>query len=319
MSAAAEPRARLSRGGLRWALTARVCQHLTVARIAEGLGVSWNTANSAVLAQGRPVLIADPHRFDGVRVIGVDEHVWRHTRRGDKYVTVIIDLTPVRDGAGPARLLDMVEGRSKQVFKTWLSERDETWRAAVDVVAMDGFTGFKTAAVEELKDDVTVVMDPFHVVRLAGHGLEQCRRRIQLQTCGHRGRTGDPLYSARRTPSTGADLLTHKQRQRIRALFAQDAHVEVEATWGVYQAMIGAYRDPDRTSGKDQDEATDPDRQRRRARSSRRNPHPRPDPEETGRRHPVLLRPAPAPATDPAKPSTAAWNTSADPPLASAT
>ena len=68
------------------------------------------------------MLIEDPHRFDGVRVIGVDEHCWRHTRRGGKYVTVIIDLTPIRDGTGPARLLDMVEGRSKQVFKTWLGE-----------------------------------------------------------------------------------------------------------------------------------------------------------------------------------------------------
>ena len=97
-----------------------MCQHLTVARVAEALAVSWDTANDAVLAEGRRVLIDDPHRFDGVKVIGVDEHVWRHTRRGDKYVTVIIDLTPMRDGTGPARLLDMVEGRSKQVFKTWL-------------------------------------------------------------------------------------------------------------------------------------------------------------------------------------------------------
>lgn len=31
-------------------------------------------------------------------------YVWRHTKRGDKCVTVIIDLTPIRDGAGPARL-----------------------------------------------------------------------------------------------------------------------------------------------------------------------------------------------------------------------
>jgi hypothetical protein len=80
------------------------------------------------------------HRFDGVRVIGVDEHCWRHTRRGDKYVTVIIDLTPIRDGTGPARLLDMVDGRSKQVFKSWLGERDTSWRDCVEVVAMDGFT-----------------------------------------------------------------------------------------------------------------------------------------------------------------------------------
>ncbi|GFG93726.1 hypothetical protein MBOU_57680 [Mycobacterium bourgelatii] len=109
-SKAAEPRAKLSRRALRWALEALVCQHLTVARLAEALAVSWNTANNAVLAEGQRVLIADPTRFDGVAVIGVDEHVWRHTRRGDKYVTVIIDLTPVRDGTGPARLLDMIEG-----------------------------------------------------------------------------------------------------------------------------------------------------------------------------------------------------------------
>ena len=52
-SKAAEPRAKLSRHGLRWALEGIVCQHLSVARVAEGLGVSWNTANSAVLAEGK--------------------------------------------------------------------------------------------------------------------------------------------------------------------------------------------------------------------------------------------------------------------------
>ncbi|AEK36724.1 transposase for insertion sequence element [Corynebacterium variabile DSM 44702] len=132
-------------------------QHLTVARVAEGLGVAWDTANDAVMAEGKRVLIDEEHRFEGVKVVGVDEHVWRHTRRGDRYVTVIIDLTPVRDGTGPARLLDMVEGRSKQAFKTWLADRPQEWRDGVEVVAMDGFTGFKTAAVEELPDVVTVL------------------------------------------------------------------------------------------------------------------------------------------------------------------
>ncbi len=169
-SRAAEPRAKLSRRGLRWALEGIVVQHLTVARIAEGLAVSWNTANDAVLAEGKRVLINDPQRFDGVTTIGVDEHVWRHTRRGDKYVTVIIDLTGPRAGKGPARLLDMVEGRSKSVFKTWLAERDQVWRDAVEVVAMDGFTGFKTATTEELPDAVAV-MDPFHVVRVRHEAL----------------------------------------------------------------------------------------------------------------------------------------------------
>ena len=245
---AAEPRAKLSRRGLRWALEGIVVGHLTVARVAEGLGVAWNTANDAVLAEGKRVLINDRARFDGVTAIGVDEHVWRHTRRGDKFVTVIIDLTPIRDGTGPARLLDMVEGRSKQAFKTWLSERPQTWRDAVEVVAMDGFTGFKTATTEELPDAVTV-MDPFHVVRLAGDALDECRRRVQQAIHGHRGRKDDPLYRARRTLHTGADLLTDKQKDRLIALFARDEHVQVEATWGIYQRMIAAYREPDRAKG----------------------------------------------------------------------
>ena len=250
ISRAAEPRAKLSRRGLRWALEGIVVQHLTIARIAEGLDVSWNTANTAVLAEGKRVLINDPARFDGVTTIGVDEHVWRHTHRGDKYVTVVIDLTGPRSGSGPARLLDMVEGRSKQVFKTWLSERDQAWRNAVEVVAMDGFTGFKTATTEELPDAVAV-MDPFHVVRLAGDALDKCRRRIQQHLHGHRGRTGDPLYSARRTLHTGTDLLTDKQKARLDALFADDAHAAVEITWAAYQRMITAYREPDRARGRD--------------------------------------------------------------------
>ncbi|PWJ26639.1 transposase IS204/IS1001/IS1096/IS1165 family protein [Branchiibius hedensis] len=57
-TAAADPKAKLSRGGLRWALEGIVVAHLTVARVAEGLGVAWNTANDAVLAEGRRVLMA---------------------------------------------------------------------------------------------------------------------------------------------------------------------------------------------------------------------------------------------------------------------
>ena len=72
---------------------------------------------------------------------------------------VLIDLTPIRDGTGRARLLDMVDGRSKAAFKTGLTQRPQAWRDRVEVVAMDGFTGFKTAAAEELPTAVAV-MDP---------------------------------------------------------------------------------------------------------------------------------------------------------------
>ena len=57
---------------------------------------------------------------------------------------------------------------------------------------MDGFTGLETAITEKPPGAVAVI-DPSHVVRLAGDALDQCRRRVQQDTCGHRGRTGDPL------------------------------------------------------------------------------------------------------------------------------
>ena len=219
MSQAADPRAKLSRAAVRWALTGLVVHHLTVARIAQALGVSWNTANTAVLTEGQRLLINDSDRFDGVRVIGVDEHVWRHTPYGDKYVTVILDLTPIRDRSGPSRLLDMVPGRSKQVFKTWLASQPDTWRSRIEIVAMDGFTGFKSAAAEELPD-ARAVMDPFRVVHLAGNVLDECRRRTGQELHRRRGRATDPLYKARRVLHTRSCLLTLGQQDPIHPHFS---------------------------------------------------------------------------------------------------
>jgi transposase len=249
-TAVAEPRAKLSRSGLAWALEGIVVNFMSMARVAAGLGVSWHTANDAVLFEGHRRLIADPTRFDGVKVVGVDEHKWSHTwgDQHEQFVTVIIDLTPVRDGTGPSRLLDMVPGRSKTVFEDWLTSRPQQWRDGLEIIAMDGFTGFKTAATAGAPD-ATAVMDPFHVVRLAGDAVTTCRQRVQQHVHGHRGRKGDPLYRCRNILLKGVDLLTDRQAARLDALFADERYAEVEATWGIYQKTILAYRAQDKKFG----------------------------------------------------------------------
>jgi len=93
-------------------------------------------------------------------------------------------------------------------------------------------------------------MDPFHVARLAGDALDRTWQRVQQDTLGHRGHAGDPLYDVRRTLHTGADFLTEKQTARLEAVFATDENVEVEATWGIYQRIVAAYREPDKQKGK---------------------------------------------------------------------
>ena len=125
----------------------------------------------------------------------------------------------------------------KKVLKTWLAARGESWREQVEVVAPGWFH-----RVQERRrrgaPKARAVMDPFHVVSLAASKLDECRRRIQRAITGRRGRAGDPLYRARRTLLTGADLLTDTQARRLEALFADDRHAAVQAAWGVYQRPV---------------------------------------------------------------------------------
>ena len=249
---------RLARRG--WSTTRRCARYIlrrlmidraTVAAVARELGLSWDTVNTIAMDATQMIVAADTTRLDAVRVIGVDELRWSHTRRrgDDGFVTVIIDLTPVLDGTGSARLLDLVSGRSAAALKSWLSAQTAVFRDQVQVVAMDGFGGYKTAATEVLPE-ATTVMDPFHVVALAGAKLDLCRQRIQQQTCGHRGRTGDPLYRVRRTLRTRYPLLRSRQKARLEAVFADDNHLAVLLTWNVYQRLIAAYSHPDRHRAK---------------------------------------------------------------------
>lgn len=155
-------------------------------------------------------------------MLGVDEHVWSHTTHGSTYVTVLIDLTPVRDGTGVSRLLDMVPGCSKKVFTTWLDQQQQTFRDGIEAVAMAGFTGFKTATADE----------------------------VPQATRGHRGRSGDPLSAIRQVLRTGTDLLTDGQCDRLTRVFAADEHADVEATWGIYPRIVQANRNPDRAEAR---------------------------------------------------------------------
>jgi transposase len=94
------------------------------------------------------------------------------------------------------------------------------------------------------------VMDPFHVVSLAGDALDATRRRVQQEIAGRRGTAKDLLYKARRTLLTGLGLITVRQGQRLDALFADEHHAPVEVAWSVYQKMISAYRHTDPAQGK---------------------------------------------------------------------
>jgi hypothetical protein len=95
-----------------------------------------------------------------VRIVVIDEHRWAPRRHGtDGFVTVIIDLTPVHDRSGPARLLDVVSGRSATALASWLSAQTADFAQTVQVIAMNGFAGCKTAAAQVIPDAVSTVLN----------------------------------------------------------------------------------------------------------------------------------------------------------------
>ena len=139
----AAPRASTTRRCSRYVLRRLLIDRTTISAIAAELGVSWHTVSTiAMRTTADRIAAAGADRLAGVRVIGVDEHRWAPRRIGaDGFVTLIIDLTPTRDQTGPARLLDMVAGRSAAALTTWLANQPRQFRDQVEVVAMDGFGG----------------------------------------------------------------------------------------------------------------------------------------------------------------------------------
>ena len=72
-STLAGPRARLTRSAVEWGLRALGLERMSVSRVAAAMGISWHTANNAILTRAEQTITGNPDRFDGVEVLGVDD------------------------------------------------------------------------------------------------------------------------------------------------------------------------------------------------------------------------------------------------------
>lgn len=103
----------------------------------------------------------------------------------------------------------------------------------MQVVSVDPHEGYRSAITDTpLLGDVTMVVDPFHIVRLANQALTRCRQRVQQETLGHRGWKGDPLYNMRKLFLLGAERVDEAGWDRIwAALRDGDPDGEVQDCW----------------------------------------------------------------------------------------
>ncbi|MBU1226627.1 MAG: ISL3 family transposase [Actinobacteria bacterium] len=197
----------------------------SIAGAAAAFGVGWHTANQAVADHTDPH-IEDPARLEGVEAIEVDEKRFLNATpdRRTVYTTQIVDLDR-------HRLLDVIEGRSRDVLGAWLESRGDEWCDRIRLATLDPAAGYRRALEDHLRG-ATLVVDHFHAIRLANQAIDDIRRRVQQHTLGHRGRKTDPLYRARRVLLTGDERLSEDRFQWMRSLLALgDPEGEVSAAW----------------------------------------------------------------------------------------
>ncbi len=217
-------------------ITARLREHTgdlvvdglcaTVAAAGRMTGVSWPTAMDAVRAAAERVLDEAP---DPVEVLGVDEvrrgrPRWRPAEpaqpptpareppvtpepvapepvvphRETARARTLADRWHVgfTDVGGGQGMLGQVEGRTADDVAYWLAGHSPAWRDRIRYVAIDMCTVF-VAAIRRSLPHATIVVDHFHVVKLANDTVAEVRRRIATQLRGRRGRKTDPEYTVR--------------------------------------------------------------------------------------------------------------------------
>jgi len=195
------------------------------------LRIAWVTVGAIVTRVLADADAAAGDRLVGVRRIGIDEISYR---RGHKYLTVVVDHDT-------GRLLWARPGRDKKTLTAFFDTLGESRCAQVELVSADGADWIADVVGLRCKT-ARLCLDPFHVVKLANSKLDECRRRVQNETLGHRGRKDDPLYRCRRLLTKADERLDDHGRTRLLGLLdAGDPHGEVRTAWHAKEVVRSLY------------------------------------------------------------------------------
>jgi transposase len=221
-------------------LTGRLCRLLarqvasgrSVAAVAAQYQVSWPVTH-ARFVQHADGLLTEP---SAPVVLGIDE-----TRRGTprwiqdpatgKWARTERFETNFTDLSGDGRLLGQVAGRTGKAVTGWLDDRGQDWKDQVVFVAIDPCAVYRSAVANALPHAV-IVVDHFHLVRLANQAVTRVRQRVTRQVYGRRGTTRDPAWANRRRLLRGRERLSDQAYDRMWSeILAQEATGELLATW----------------------------------------------------------------------------------------
>ncbi len=210
-----------------------------VSDVAREYRVSWATVHKSLVLkaatlfpQPAPTTMIgiDETRARSVRWRCDDEKNWTRT---DPWMTSFVDLDLSHAGG----LIGLVPGRSGASVRTWLGTQTPAWRAGIKIVAIDPSAPFASAIRDVLKH-ATIVVDHWHVDRLANLMVTRVRQRAARDQHGRRGRKSDLTWAHRQLLLRAGNDLSERARARLDELFAtDDPSGQIKAAWTVKEAL----------------------------------------------------------------------------------
>lgn len=171
----------------------------------------------------------DETRTRSVRWV-LAEGGWRRT---DPWMTSFVDL----DTGQPGGLLGLTPGRSGAAVEAWLDQQSPAWRAGIEIVALDPSAPF-AAAIRRALPQVRIVVDHWHLVRLANAMVTDVRQRVAREQLGRRGRKTDGAWAHRQLLLRAGNTLSPRALARLKRLFAHDDPTnEISAAWGCKELL----------------------------------------------------------------------------------
>jgi transposase len=206
----------------------------SVAEVAHAHGVSWPTAHRAFVAHAKTVL-TEPAPTP---VLGIDETRrgkprWERCAETGRWVRIDPWDTGFVDLAGDQGLLGQHEGRSGAAVVAWLKARTPRFRESIQYVAIDPAAAYASAIrTPGLLPNAKLVVDHFHLTKLANDALTKVRRRVTWELHDRRGRKIDPQWANRRRLLTARERLSDKSFAKMwNRISAEDPTAQILSAW----------------------------------------------------------------------------------------
>lgn len=198
----------------------------------------WRIADSFDTAAGSPPISAP-----APRVVSLDESSFRKRFR---YHTIL-------SAPEQRRILELVEGRSRQSARQALAGMPKSWRENIETVVIDMFWPYRQA-IEEVLPQARIVVDKFHVIRSVDNAAQKVRVRHGRKTTvvgrdgglsrQHNPRFDQKVWNSRWLFMRRSQHLTSADQAAISRLF--ELHPDLGLAYWLKEAFAHIYQAPDR-------------------------------------------------------------------------